>query len=92
MPGSYVRKTLKTRFSSRMAGTKMEAIHVPVHIALGTIRELYDRAIYALLGFAIGLLSFCGVHHTRKFQTPPSEGSLLCTAPRQPPVRRASTF
>lgn len=92
MPGSYVRKTLKTRFSSRMAGTKMEAIHVPVHIALGTIRELYDRAIYALLGFAIGLLSFCGVHDTRKFQTPPSEGSALYTAPRQPPVRRASTF
>ena len=56
MPGSYVRKTLKTRFSSRMAGTKMEAIHV--HLALGTIRELYDRAIYTLLGFAIGLLSF----------------------------------
>ena len=90
MPGSYVRKTLKTRFSSRMAGTKMEAIHV--HIALGPIRELYDRAIYALLGFAIGLLSFCGVHDTRKFQTPPSEGSALYTAPRQPPVRRASTF
>ena len=56
MPGSYVRKTLKTRFSIRMAGTKMEAIHV--HLALGTIRELYDRAIYTLLGFAIGLL-FC---------------------------------